>query len=622
MIARGVDVQLPVTSHHAKKNDDNRDIVVSITRDGTVYVGADRTPLDKLGAAVAAREAAPPRQGHLPQGRRAPGLRAGPAGHGRDPRRRRRGRAAGDRRGDVGTASGVAGGALTMSMSVGGGGATAGRFSARGEINVTPLIDIVLVLLIVFMVMTPVMLKELIAKIPQEQSDNTPQPPGDNPIVVSLAADGNITLGSEPIAIERAGGRGGRAADSRSPEGGFLPHRRPRELRSRREIDGPLQRRRRGHAWYRDEQITQATKANSATCRRLPRALKNGTMPPHWWCLPSRNDMRRVKELSMKRLFWRLAPEMVLCLGDRWYGVRVGGCSDPNNSVPAGPPVLNSWSVIDNATGASLDLTARRQPDPDQRLRPSERALRSLARRTHGDRARRRRRPGHRRRGHRRPYARRCPAGVGHGQLDLHAQRRRRSWPCSSRPARASRPRRRPTFPSGSTITATLDKTKVRSKKGEPFTVDGDLASGKLMFQTLPFSVAITVPMGDADPDAGADAGPPPVSPMMQAVTLTFTNLPGGNIQDHVTVTANGAAVHRLHGRARQATPTVVDVTPDDRPGPPTPPSSSPSSATATDALGVPIDARGQRILHHERKVADARERIDQIYDEREGESR
>jgi len=92
-----------------------------------------------------------------------------------------------------------------MGMSVGGGrgGRGEGRFSARGEINVTPLIDIVLVLLIVFMVMTPVMLKELTAKIPQEQSDNTPQPPGDHPIIVSLAANGNIMLGSESIAIER-----------------------------------------------------------------------------------------------------------------------------------------------------------------------------------------------------------------------------------------------------------------------------------------------------------------------------------------------------------------------------------------------------------------------------------
>jgi biopolymer transport protein TolR len=55
MIARGVDVRLPVTAHHTKKNDDNRDIIVSIALDGggsnaaSVYVGADRVSLDKLG---------------------------------------------------------------------------------------------------------------------------------------------------------------------------------------------------------------------------------------------------------------------------------------------------------------------------------------------------------------------------------------------------------------------------------------------------------------------------------------------------------------------------------------------------------------------------------------------
>src|SRR5581483_10449951 len=75
-------------------------------------------------------------------------------------------------------------------------------------------------------------------------------------------------------------------------------------------------------------------------------------MPPHWWCHPCRNDVRRVKELSMIRLFWRLAPEMVLCLAIAGSV----GCSDPNNSVPAGPPVLTSWSVLD-ATGASVDVT-------------------------------------------------------------------------------------------------------------------------------------------------------------------------------------------------------------------------------------------------------------------------
>jgi biopolymer transport protein TolR len=52
MIVRGVHVDLPVTRYHAKKNDDNKDIVVSITREGAVYVNADRVPVEKLGVAV------------------------------------------------------------------------------------------------------------------------------------------------------------------------------------------------------------------------------------------------------------------------------------------------------------------------------------------------------------------------------------------------------------------------------------------------------------------------------------------------------------------------------------------------------------------------------------------
>src|SRR5436190_723942 len=76
-----------------------------------------------------------------------------------------------------------------MAFSVGG---AKGRPS--GEINVTPLIDIVLVLLIIFMVMTPVMLKELVAKVPQKSTELVPQPPGENPIIVELDARDALTL--------------------------------------------------------------------------------------------------------------------------------------------------------------------------------------------------------------------------------------------------------------------------------------------------------------------------------------------------------------------------------------------------------------------------------------------
>ncbi len=52
MIVRGVSVDLPITSHHDRKNDDNKDLVVSINASGEVYVNADKVPLEQLGAAV------------------------------------------------------------------------------------------------------------------------------------------------------------------------------------------------------------------------------------------------------------------------------------------------------------------------------------------------------------------------------------------------------------------------------------------------------------------------------------------------------------------------------------------------------------------------------------------
>jgi biopolymer transport protein ExbD len=52
MIVRGVSVDLPITSHHDRKNDDNKDLIVSINASGDVYVNADKVPLGQLTAAV------------------------------------------------------------------------------------------------------------------------------------------------------------------------------------------------------------------------------------------------------------------------------------------------------------------------------------------------------------------------------------------------------------------------------------------------------------------------------------------------------------------------------------------------------------------------------------------
>lgn len=52
MLSRGVAVDLPVSKYHNKKNDDGLDLIVSISKAGEIYVGADAVPLARLTAKV------------------------------------------------------------------------------------------------------------------------------------------------------------------------------------------------------------------------------------------------------------------------------------------------------------------------------------------------------------------------------------------------------------------------------------------------------------------------------------------------------------------------------------------------------------------------------------------
>ena len=83
-------------------------------------------------------------------------------------------------------------------MNVGGG------KGSMSEINITPYIDILLVLLIIFMVITPVSQLDLDVKVPQ-QPDSEDVAAAPNVIVVSIGEAGSVAINNEPISLVNLG---------------------------------------------------------------------------------------------------------------------------------------------------------------------------------------------------------------------------------------------------------------------------------------------------------------------------------------------------------------------------------------------------------------------------------
>jgi biopolymer transport protein ExbD len=78
------------------------------------------------------------------------------------------------------------------------------------DINVVPLIDIVLVLLIIFMVITPLIVKQMDLNLPDVETEVTPPPPDEPPkeqIVMVMAADLNTYVNKELIPRDQLEGR-------------------------------------------------------------------------------------------------------------------------------------------------------------------------------------------------------------------------------------------------------------------------------------------------------------------------------------------------------------------------------------------------------------------------------
>ena len=78
-------------------------------------------------------------------------------------------------------------------------GASVGRSRRRGfrDINITPLVDVMLVLLVVFMVTAPLLTTGLKIDLPNVQATNTPVKDGQ--LVVTVTADNRVMFGDEEV---------------------------------------------------------------------------------------------------------------------------------------------------------------------------------------------------------------------------------------------------------------------------------------------------------------------------------------------------------------------------------------------------------------------------------------
>jgi len=90
-----------------------------------------------------------------------------------------------------------------MGMSVG------GKGGPKSDINITPLIDVILVLLIIFLVTMPIMMRQITIEVPRKKDSDTEfvaAATASNQVTVAVQADGeiNLTIGSSEEVVQKA----------------------------------------------------------------------------------------------------------------------------------------------------------------------------------------------------------------------------------------------------------------------------------------------------------------------------------------------------------------------------------------------------------------------------------
>jgi biopolymer transport protein ExbD len=86
---------------------------------------------------------------------------------------------------------------MAMSAPQGPSGDEFSGYRPMAEINVTPMVDVMLVLLIIFMVTAPLMMAQLPIELPKAGAQDLGKPP--EPLIVAVDTDGNYYIGGDKV---------------------------------------------------------------------------------------------------------------------------------------------------------------------------------------------------------------------------------------------------------------------------------------------------------------------------------------------------------------------------------------------------------------------------------------
>ena len=90
-----------------------------------------------------------------------------------------------------------------MGAKLAGGGGSRFTIEQNSEINVTPFVDVMLVLLIIFMVAAPLATVSIHVELPAAVAKPSPNPP--KPVYISIQANGNTYIGDSPTDLASIG---------------------------------------------------------------------------------------------------------------------------------------------------------------------------------------------------------------------------------------------------------------------------------------------------------------------------------------------------------------------------------------------------------------------------------